>query len=326
MHQLLCQDFAWQAHGATVFFTPQGDLDLHHIRKPFSIEQTCAQFHYSTSKKVTLLGAPRFLSGYSWQCQVAQAQLRQMQRQQALRQHEEAAARRDQTLAVVASMNFPNNPLDTLIDELGGPGKVAEMTGGHLLPAPVVADLLPCTPLLHWLLNGSFYCPGFDTLSRLHDQWQFLTEPVCRPSSIQSRARPSLVLGRRGRKSIACATCMVSVPVYALRSLAVVTGAGRKGRLVRRTDGPGVRFENRNVTGCAEGATLDMINVHERTAFLDGTKDIAVISEAASAGISLHADRCCLFERSSSPPFLRYFAPSFPICTSVRRCKSSFGV
>jgi C-terminal domain on Strawberry notch homologue len=71
-----------------------------------------------------------------------------------------------------------------------------------------------------------------------------------------------------------------------------VAFTGRKGRLVRRTDRPGVRWEARNASGCESGATLDTINVHERTLFLDGTKLIAVISEAASAGISLHADKC----------------------------------
>ena len=53
-----------------------------------------------------------------------------------------------------------------------------------------------------------------------------------------------------------------------------------------------MRWEARNASGCEAGATLDTINVHERTLFLDGTKLIAVISEAASAGISLHADKC----------------------------------
>lgn len=61
---------------------------------------------------------------------------------------------------------------------------------------------------------------------------------------------------------------------------------------MRRTDRPGVRWEARNASGCETSATLDMINVHERTLFLAGTKLIAVISEAASAGISLHADKC----------------------------------
>lgn len=71
-----------------------------------------------------------------------------------------------------------------------------------------------------------------------------------------------------------------------------VLWAGRKGRLVRQRQGAGgVKWEARNMSGVQQGATLDLINVHERQLFLDGEKLVAVISEAASAGISLHADR-----------------------------------
>ena len=57
-----------------------------------------------------------------------------------------------------------------------------------------------------------------------------------------------------------------------------------------------MRWEARNASGVAVGTMLDLINVQERQLFLDGTKLVAVISEAASAGISLHADRSiCLF-------------------------------
>ena len=68
---------------------------------------------------------------------------------------------------------------------------------------------------------------------------------------------------------------------------------GRKARLVRQQgEGlTGVKWEARNASGVAASATLDLINVHERHMFLNLEKRIAIISEAASAGISLHADR-----------------------------------
>lgn len=61
---------------------------------------------------------------------------------------------------------------------------------------------------------------------------------------------------------------------------------GRKRRLIRQPDGK-LTYEKRN----PEGVAMANANLHEMALFQAGKKDIAIISDAASTGISLHADR-----------------------------------
>ncbi|XP_059196618.1 si:ch73-63e15.2 isoform X2 [Centropristis striata] len=61
---------------------------------------------------------------------------------------------------------------------------------------------------------------------------------------------------------------------------------GRKGRVVRRPDGS-VRYESR----AEQGLTIDHINIKEKDRFMSAEKLVAIISEAASSGISLQADK-----------------------------------
>ncbi|XP_048257118.1 protein strawberry notch homolog 1-like [Haliotis rufescens] len=61
---------------------------------------------------------------------------------------------------------------------------------------------------------------------------------------------------------------------------------GRKGRVVSNDDG-GVSYESRSEVD----VPLEVLNLTEKQRFMDGEKFIAIISEAASSGISLQADR-----------------------------------
>ncbi|CAD7698075.1 unnamed protein product [Ostreobium quekettii] len=72
---------------------------------------------------------------------------------------------------------------------------------------------------------------------------------------------------------------------------------GRKCRLVRNKDGQRkgkVTYQSR---GMESGESLENVNVAEQQAFMNGRKLVAIISDAASAGISLQADRRCKNQR-----------------------------
>ncbi|XP_037076560.1 protein strawberry notch homolog 1-like [Pollicipes pollicipes] len=61
---------------------------------------------------------------------------------------------------------------------------------------------------------------------------------------------------------------------------------GRKGRVVQNDDGQ-IAYESRS----EQDIPLETLNLTEKRRFMDGEKDIAIISEAASSGISLQSDR-----------------------------------
>ncbi|XP_076442125.1 uncharacterized protein LOC143281076 isoform X2 [Babylonia areolata] len=63
---------------------------------------------------------------------------------------------------------------------------------------------------------------------------------------------------------------------------------GRKGRMVRRWPHTKPVYEQRTVPGAH--TALENLNVKERNLFMAGKKLVAIISDAASTGISLHAD------------------------------------
>jgi len=63
---------------------------------------------------------------------------------------------------------------------------------------------------------------------------------------------------------------------------------GRKGRVVMDDKTGEFRYESRSAD---ESVSLEMLNCTEKDRFMNGEKNVAIISEAASSGISLQADR-----------------------------------
>ncbi|KAH8331899.1 hypothetical protein KR067_001921, partial [Drosophila pandora] len=61
---------------------------------------------------------------------------------------------------------------------------------------------------------------------------------------------------------------------------------GRRGRVVQNDDGS-IQYESRTESD----VPLETLNITEKQRFMDGQKDVAIISEAASSGISLQSDR-----------------------------------
>lgn len=61
---------------------------------------------------------------------------------------------------------------------------------------------------------------------------------------------------------------------------------GRKGRVVQNEEGQ-IQYESRS----EQDVPLETLNLTEKKRFMNGEKDVAIISEAASSGISLQSDR-----------------------------------
>ncbi|XP_050741416.1 protein strawberry notch homolog 1 isoform X3 [Drosophila biarmipes] len=61
---------------------------------------------------------------------------------------------------------------------------------------------------------------------------------------------------------------------------------GRRGRVVR-TEYDGYKYEPR----CENDSSMDLVNYREKQRFMEGSKHVAIISEAASSGISLQSDK-----------------------------------
>eukprot|EP01044_Picomonas_judraskeda_P009193 COSAG03_NODE_1103_length_4811_cov_1.804542_1_plen_936_part_00 len=136
----------------------------------------------------------------------------------------QALAKKSALLEEARQLALPANPLDELIDQLGGVNKVAEMTGR----------------------SGRFV---------------------------------RVSTSKRGAQSDGSATKRAKTDAQPTEPISA--------NAVGPAPPKGVRYEKRN----ADGGSLETANLRERDAFNNGDKSVAIISDAASAGISLHADK-----------------------------------
>jgi len=82
---------------------------------------------------------------------------------------------------------------------------------------------------------------------------------------------------------------------------AVAEMSGRSHRFIKNAQTGEIQSETRRAQGTGMGGPVDSVNVAEQRAFQRGDKFFAIITEAASAGISLHCDRREL-RPGASPP------------------------
>ena len=82
---------------------------------------------------------------------------------------------------------------------------------------------------------------------------------------------------------------------------------GRRGRVVTLSNGT-VQYQLRTEVD----VSVEMLNITEKQRFMDGEKNIAIISEAASSGISLQSDK-----RAKVNPYLH-------VCNVHVQCKCIF--
>lgn len=154
-----------------------------------------------------------------------------------------------------------------------------------MLSVPATSD-----PSSSAVISKASSCAVLDTSSSATETLQ--------PSSSEPESAAAKAYREAGekRQSLLAAIEALSLPGNPLDVIidsvggpaAVAEMTGRQSRLVRDDSTGKLIYAQRNQDiPCA----MNQRNIYERDLFLQGEKRIAIISEAASAGISLHADR-----------------------------------
>ncbi|XP_022110300.1 protein strawberry notch homolog 1-like isoform X2 [Acanthaster planci] len=154
----------------------------------------------------------------------------------------------------------------------------------------------PTLPSLEGQMNSALYAAGILTKTKLPDIMSSMS-PI--PAATNSMLLPGMDAYERAilmKQELLdmCEDLGPCLPNNTLDELIDELGGpenvaemtGRKGRVVSNDDGY-VRYESRS----EYDIPLETLNLTEKQRFMNGDKQIAIISEAASSGISLQADK-----------------------------------
>jgi len=137
---------------------------------------------------------------------------------------------------------------------------------------------------------------GIKDFDHVAKRWRLQLVPINPTQSPQEIAKIKKIL-EKAREELCVKAKSLNLPQSALDTMISSLGGKAKvaemtGRRRRVCDG-NVEIRGGNLTN----KDSDEINLAERRRFMNGDKLVAIISDAASTGISLHADRGCLNQR-----------------------------